>query len=97
MNLLRCYISRFENGHTVLAVETLEKFARALEVPMYQLFYDSDKQPVTLTLPKQKRKNTFGVSGKQARQLAKFRRYLSKINERNLKVLLTVAAKMDAQ
>jgi hypothetical protein len=64
---------------------------------MYQLFYDSDKQPVTLTLPKQKRKNTFGVSGKQARQLAKFRRYLSKINERNLKVLLTVAAKMDAQ
>jgi transcriptional regulator with XRE-family HTH domain len=35
--LLRCYISRVENGHTVPAVETLEKFARALEVPMYQL------------------------------------------------------------
>jgi transcriptional regulator with XRE-family HTH domain len=34
--LLRCYISRVENGHTVPAVETLEKFARALEVPMYQ-------------------------------------------------------------
>ena len=27
--LLRCYISRVENGHTVPAVETLEKFARA--------------------------------------------------------------------
>ena len=36
--LLRCYISRVENGHTVPAVETLEKMARALEVPMYQLF-----------------------------------------------------------
>ncbi len=34
--LLRCYVSRVENGHTVPAVETLEKFARALEVPMYQ-------------------------------------------------------------
>src|SRR5712692_2919159 len=36
--LLRCYISRVENGHTVPAIETLEKLARALEVPLYQLF-----------------------------------------------------------
>jgi transcriptional regulator with XRE-family HTH domain len=40
--LLRCYISRVENGHTVPAVPTLEKMARALEVPMYQLFHDGD-------------------------------------------------------
>ena len=33
--LLRCYVSRVENGHSVPAIETLEKFARALEVPMY--------------------------------------------------------------
>jgi transcriptional regulator with XRE-family HTH domain len=38
--LLRCYISRVENGHTVPSVETLEKMARALEVPMYRLFTD---------------------------------------------------------
>ncbi len=38
--LLRCYISRVENRHTVPAVETLEKFARALEVPLSQPFYD---------------------------------------------------------
>src|SRR4029077_20052392 len=31
--LLRCYISRVENGHTVPAIETLEKMARALECP----------------------------------------------------------------
>ena len=28
--LLRCYVSRVENGHTVPSVETLGKFARAL-------------------------------------------------------------------
>ena len=33
--LLRCQLSRVENGHTVRAVETLEKFASALEVPVY--------------------------------------------------------------
>jgi transcriptional regulator with XRE-family HTH domain len=92
--LLRCYISRVENGHTVPAVETLEKFARALEIPMYQLFYDSDMPPVALTLPTQNGIKIFGSSKKEARLLAKFRRYLSKINERDLKVLLTVAAKM---
>jgi len=43
--LLRCYISRVENGHTVPAVETLEKFARALEVPLYQLFYEAKSCP----------------------------------------------------
>ncbi len=36
--LLRCYVSRVENGHTVPAVETIEKFAQALEVPIYKLF-----------------------------------------------------------
>src|SRR5205814_3075399 len=43
--LLRCYISRVENGHTVPAIETLEKLARALEIPLYQLFYDGDEPP----------------------------------------------------
>ena len=52
--LLRCYISRVENGHTVPAVETLEKFARALEVPMYQLFYDGEEPPKAPNLPKRK-------------------------------------------
>jgi transcriptional regulator with XRE-family HTH domain len=43
--LLRCYISRVENGHTVPAIETLEKMARALEVPLYHLFYDGEEPP----------------------------------------------------
>ena len=40
--LLRCYISRVENGHTVPSVDTLERIAAALRVPMYQLFTDED-------------------------------------------------------
>ena len=43
--LLCCYISRVENGHTVPAIETLEKMARALEVPLYQLFYEGEEPP----------------------------------------------------
>jgi transcriptional regulator with XRE-family HTH domain len=43
--LLRAYVSRVENGYTISAVETLEKFARALEVPMYQLLYDGEEPP----------------------------------------------------
>jgi len=52
--LLRCYISRVENGHTVPAIETLEKMARALEIPMYQLFYDGEEPPKLPNLPKRK-------------------------------------------
>jgi transcriptional regulator with XRE-family HTH domain len=44
--LLRCYISRVENGHTAPAIETLEK-AWALEAPLYQLFYDGEEPPKT--------------------------------------------------
>jgi len=43
--LPRCYVSRVENGHTVPTVKTLEKFARALEMALYQLFYEGEKPP----------------------------------------------------
>src|SRR6202045_3073638 len=73
--LLRCYISRVENGHTVPAVETLEKFARALEVPLYQLFYEGER-PAELAQPS-KRKTAeeiaWGSSGKDRRTLDQFR------------------------
>ncbi|EQD31625.1 transcriptional regulator, XRE family, partial [mine drainage metagenome] len=52
--LLRCYISRVENGHTVPAIETLEKMARAFEVPLYQLFYDGEEPPALPNLPKRR-------------------------------------------
>jgi transcriptional regulator with XRE-family HTH domain len=93
--LLRCYISRVENGHTVPAVETLEKFARALEVPIYQLFYDGEVPPEPPSLLKRKTDSKlFGASGKNARVLAKFRKFLSQTDAKNQSILLLMAQKM---
>src|ERR1700722_7262857 len=94
--LLRCYISRVENGHTVPAVETLEKLARALEVPMYQLFYDGEEPPKLPNLPKRKTADDilWGSSGKDARWLYKFRRLLARTEESDRKLLMFMAQKM---
>lgn len=57
------YVSRIENGHTVPSVETLEKFARALEVPIYALLIEdaavssgprspADRETIKMTDPK---------------------------------------------
>ncbi len=94
--LLRCYISRVENGHTVPAIETLEKMARALEVPMYQLFYDGEKPPDLPNLPKRKSSDdiAWGSAGKDARYLSKLRRLLAKTEEGNRKLIFHMAQKM---
>lgn len=94
--LLRCYISRVENGHTVPAIETLEKFARALEVPLYQLFYDGEEPPKLPNLPKRKTGEdiAWGSTGKDAKLLHRFRRLMSLANEKDLKILLFMAQKM---
>ncbi|PYT52896.1 MAG: transcriptional regulator [Acidobacteria bacterium] len=94
--LFRCYISRVENGHTVPAIETLEKLARALEVPMYQLFYDGEEPPKLPNLPKRKSSDeiAWGSSGKDARYLSKLRRLLAKSAEEDRKLLLNLAQKM---
>ena len=94
--LLRCYISRVENGHTVPAIETLEKLARALEIPLYQLFYDGEEPPkLPISL---KRRSTdqlsWGASGKDARYLSKLRRLLSKTEEADRKLILFMVQKM---
>lgn len=94
--LLRCYISRVENGHTVPAIETLEKMARALEVPLYQLFYEGEEPPKLPDLLKRKSsdENAWGNSGKDARYLSKLRRLLGKSDEDHRKLLLHMAQKM---
>ncbi len=94
--LLRAYVSRVENGHTVPAFETLEKFARALEVPMYQLFYDGEQPPKLPNLLKQKTADeiAWGSSGKDARWLARFRRLLSHTEESDRKILMFMAQKL---
>jgi transcriptional regulator with XRE-family HTH domain len=94
--LLRCYISRVENGHTIPAIETLEKMARALEVPLYQLFYDGEEPPALPNLPKRRTADdiAWGSSGKDARLLNQLRRQLSRMDEGDRKLLVFMAQKM---
>jgi transcriptional regulator with XRE-family HTH domain len=94
--LLRCYVSRVENGHTIPSVETLEKFARALEVPMYQLFYDGEEPPKLPNLPKRKSVEdiAWGSKGKDARLLAQFCQLFSRLEESELGMVLFMAQKM---
>jgi transcriptional regulator with XRE-family HTH domain len=91
--LLRCYISRVENGHTVPAIETLEKMARAMEIPMYQLFYDGEKPPKP-NIPEPRVAMGWGISGRDARTLHRFRSLLSRADEGDVKLLLFMAKKM---
>jgi transcriptional regulator with XRE-family HTH domain len=94
--LLRCYISRVENGHTVPAIETLEKMARALEIPLYQLFYEGEKPPELPNLLKRKSSDAdaWGSSGKDARYLNKLRRLLGKLAEEDRKLILYMTQKL---
>ena len=93
--LFRCYISRVENGHTVPGVETVEKFARALQMQLYQVLYDGLEPPAALTLSKNgDRNSTWGSKGKDARLLKQLRHYLSRMNARDRTILLAVVSKM---
>ena len=94
--LLRCYISRVENGHTVPALDTIEKIARALEVPLYQLFYDGEEPPELPKLPRRRSSDdiVWGTAGKDARTLTRFRRLLGKIDDKDRKLLFFMAQKL---
>jgi transcriptional regulator with XRE-family HTH domain len=94
--LLRCYISRVENGHTVPSVETLEKLARALECPLYELFYDGEEPPKLPNLPERKSSEdiAWGSRGKDARYLNRFRRLMGRTADSDRKLLLYMAQKM---
>ena len=95
--LLRCYTSRVECNHTVPSIETLEKYARALGVPMYQLFYDSNKPPVEMILPSGGGKQLFGETPAQSRLLTKLRQALTRISPREVNVVLAMANQMGSR
>ena len=92
--LLRCYISRVENGHTVPAVETLEKLARALEIPLYELLYEGEEPPKPQITGGRTGQKLWGSSGKDARYLRKLQQCLSRMNEEDRNLLLFTVAKM---
>jgi transcriptional regulator with XRE-family HTH domain len=90
--LLRCYISRVENGHTVPAIETLEKMARALEVPMYRLFHDGEA-PASLRKLKPPKNDDWGSTGEDAVYLSKLCKLLAKMKPSDQQFLLHMAQK----
>jgi transcriptional regulator with XRE-family HTH domain len=82
--LLRCYLSRVENGHTVPSLDTLSKIALALDLPIAQFFVDDS---IGRQLKTQK------LSDDEFRFLTQIRRYSSDLNESDRKLLLTMVKK----
>lgn len=83
--LLRCYVSRVENGHTIPSLETLRKWAAALDVEMYQLFFEGEGKPKT-------------ASQKEASPLRPEERNLvesfTRLNKKDRSFLIALARKM---
>ncbi len=94
--LKRCYVSRVENGHTVPSIETLEKLARALGVPLYQFFYDGEAPPELQSLPKgiSDDIDEWGSSGESARFFQRLRQLLGRLSENDRKLILHMTFQM---
>ena len=85
--LLRCYLSRVENGHTVPSLDTLSKIALSLDLPIAQFFTDD-------SLGRQL--NTQKLTDDELRFLTQIRRYSSNLNESDRKLLLAMVKKFAA-
>jgi transcriptional regulator with XRE-family HTH domain len=90
--LLRCYVSRVENGHTVPSVETLEKLARALEMPLYQLLYEEPgTQENQAPIPKEK---DWASAGPGRRVFIKICNALRRTSDNDRQLLMMVAQQL---
>lgn len=85
--LLRCYLSRVENGHTVPSLDTLSKIASALDLPIAQFFSDD---------PLDMKKNAPKLSDEELRFLMQVRRFSSNLNKGDRDLLLTMVRKFSA-
>ncbi len=82
--LLRCYLSRVENGHTIPSLDTLTKIAQALELPLAQFFTENGARAETPAVK---------VSDDELRFLTQIRRYSANLNESDRKLLLAMVKK----
>ena len=85
--LLRCYISRVENGHTVPSLDTLAKIAQALDLPLAQFFAEDSLG---------REMNTQKLTDEELRFLTQIRRYSSNLNDSDRKLLLAMVKKFAA-
>src|SRR3954465_5012579 len=87
--LLRCYLSRVENGHTIPSLDTLAKIAGAMDIPLAQFFADrSAEAPNGKHLPQ--------WSEDEVRFLSQFRRYSNNLNDSDRKLVLAMVKKLAA-
>src|SRR5271168_3938098 len=91
--LFRCYLSRLENGRTVPSIETLEKLARALDVPLHQLFTDDELPAKKLRVPKEQAATIWGLDKKTTRQLRLFAKQFARMDGKQRWLILRAAAK----
>jgi transcriptional regulator with XRE-family HTH domain len=84
--LLRCYLSRVENGHTIPSLDTLAKIATAMELPLSQFFSDSGHTNGSKGLPQ--------LSEDEVRFLSQIRRYSTNLNDSDRKLVLAMVKKM---
>lgn len=87
--LLRCYLSRVENGHTVPSLETLAKIAEALNITLADFF------PGTETPSERDAQKMLGeMSEDEVRFLAEIKRYSTTLNEGDKRLVLAMIRKM---
>ena len=82
--LLRCYLSRVENGHTVPSLETLQKIAGALDLQLSEFFA---KDPVGREV------STLNLSEEQIRFLTQIQRYAANLSDSDRRLLLAMVRK----
>ncbi len=96
--LLRCYISRVENGHTMPTLETLERLAKALDIPLYEVFHSKKNGPPKPYEPVRKSLETLakepGETGEEARFLLKLKNLLRRTSDKDRLIFLDVARKL---
>ena len=88
--LLRCYLSRVENGHTIPSLDTLAKIASAMDVPLAQFFADHALENGN------HHKHIPQLSEDEVRFLTQIRRYSTNLNESDRKLLLAMVKKFAA-
>lgn len=84
--LLRCYLSRVENGHTIPSLDTLAKIAAAMEINLAQFFEDRNENAASLP----------HLSDEQVRFMNQIRRYSAGLNDSDRRLVLTMVKKMAA-
>jgi transcriptional regulator with XRE-family HTH domain len=82
--LLRCYLSRVENGHTVPSLETLQKIAHAMDIQLAQFFSDETVS---------REMSGLRLSEEEIRFLTQVQRYSAKLSENDRKLLLAMVRK----